>query len=159
MTVMDPNVDFSDGPAFGARLERRLGRTISLGVLGSYARSSEKFDAGGGNIIERGDLTLLNLAGELVFKVKPQVPGYFVFGGGARFVSPDEGNRFGRTDDYMEPMAVVGLGLEAFSRRIGVLRAYGRLYVTATADQGSGFGETNSMSTDFALGLNYLFRF
>lgn len=158
-TAAGEDLDFANGPAFGARLERRLGRTLTFGVLGSYARSAEQTGAGAAGTGEQGDMTLLNFAGELVFRVKPEVPGYFLFGGGVHFVSPDaDENRFGRSDDYIEPLAVVGLGLEPFSRRNGALRLYGRLYITATADQ-PGFNETNSLSTDFALGLIYVLRF
>lgn len=152
-------LDWSNGAVFGLRGERRVGRTATLALSGNYGRTKEKFKTGGGSESSTtgGSISVVNLVGELLFKVKPQVPGYFIFGAGARFVSPDSDDSFfGREDSYVEPLGVVGLGVEALSRRRGALNVYLRFYIAATTEQP--LQSTNSLSTDFAIGLNYLFR-
>lgn len=146
-------LDLSNGSAFGARVEYRVGGATALGISGSYARSSEKF-AGAAT---GGDLTIVNLVGEVLWRVKPSVPGYFVFGAGVRYSAPKEDDPlFGNADSYTEPLGVIGLGIEPLRRRRGLLRLYLRLYIVATAEQP--IASTSSLRTDVALGLAYLFR-
>ncbi len=152
-------LDFSNGPAFGGRLEYRFAETVTLGVLGSYGRSEEKFQAGGtGGETTSGGMSMVNVAGELLFRVKPSVPGFFMIGGGARSVTPDEDEaRFGRTDSYTEPFGIFGVGFDAMSRRRGALRFEGRFYLTSAADQE--IQETKSLVLDIGIALTYVFRF
>lgn len=153
------DLDFSNGPAFGGRLEYRFAETVTLGAMGSYGRSEEKFEAGGtGGETTSGGMSLVTVAGELLFRVKPSVPGFFMIGGGARSVTPDEEDpRFGRTDSYTEPFGIFGIGFDALSRSKGALRFEGRFYVTKAADQQ--IEETKSLALDIGIALTYVFRF
>ena len=155
--VDGPTLDLSNGPAFGARVEYRVGAATALGLSGSYARSSEKFETASGDATTGGDLTIVNLVGEVLWRIKPSVPGYFVFGAGVRYSAPKEDDPlFGNADSYTEPLGVIGLGIEPLRRRKGLLRLYLRLYIVATAEQP--IASTSSLRTDVALGLAYLFR-
>ncbi len=148
--------DLSNGAAFGARVEYRVGGATALGLSGSYARSSGKFETASG-ATTGGDLTLVNLVGEVLWRIKPSVPGYFVFGAGVRYSAPKgDDPLFGNADSYTEPLGVIGLGIEPLRRRKGLLRLYLRLYIVATAEQP--IASTSSLRTDVALGLAYLFR-
>lgn len=165
--VADDDLSFDNGPALGLTLGYRVGRALSLDVSGSWARSEERLQSGQGGVdaLKFGDMTLWQLWGELVFRLKPSVPGYFLLGGGARRVVPDKVDpddlttaRFTREDSYTEPIVSLGAGLEFRAGEHGAVRAYLRIYTGPPADLGGRTSETNSLATDFALGAALFYR-
>jgi hypothetical protein len=165
-TDRDVNLGFGNGAAFGLTADYRLGRTVSIDVSGSYGRSQEEVSsATGGDTFKAGKMALWQLWGELVFRIKPSVPGYFVLGGGARHVVPDEVDpddpstaRFTREDAYTEPIITLGAGLEFPAGRHGAARVYFRIYTGPPADLGGLTISTNSLATDWALGAVFLVK-
>lgn len=156
-------IDLSNGPAFGARVEFRLSRTGTFVLRGSYARTEEKVELSGGGEVFGAKLTEIEGAAELLLKLKPTVPGYFIVGAGARYVDPDAVDpgdpttaRFTKEESSTEPLATAGLGLELGNRRRGAFRIEGRLYFAVPTSQEF---DTKGVVTDFALGLSYVFRF
>lgn len=160
------NIGLGNGPAFGARVEYRIGRTVSLGVAGSRARTEEKTETGGSSdALFFGDMTVYHVLGEVLFRVKPSVPGYFVLGGGMRFVDPDPFDpddpggtvRFTREDNYTEPLFTTGVGLEFTGGRRIAVRFDIRFYISLPADLADNI-DSNSLASDFALGGVLLYR-
>lgn len=158
------SIGLSNGPTFGARAELRLNRTVTFVVRGSYARTEEKVEVGTGDATFAGETAHIEAAGELLLKGKASVPGYFIFGGGVRFVNPDAvvaGDattaRFTKEESTTESLIIAGVGLELGGRRRGVFRIEGRFTFSFPTEQVK--FDTKSVATDFALGLAYLFRF
>ena len=156
------SIGLSNGPTFGARAELRLNRTVTFVVRGSYARTEEKVVFSTGDAFFAGQTTHIEAAGELLLKGKASVPGYFIFGGGVRFVNPDAEvdattARFTTAESTTESLIIGGVGLELGGRRRGVFRIEGRFTFSFPTEQVE--FETKSVATDFALGLAYLFRF
>ena len=156
------SIGLSNGPTFGARAELRLNRTVTFVVRGSYARTEEKVEVSTGDATFAGEFTHIEAAGELLLKGKASVPGYFIFGGGVRFVNPDAEvdattSRFTTAESTTESLIIAGVGLELGGRRRGVFRIEGRFTFSFPTEQAK--FETKSVATDFALGLAYLFRF
>lgn len=156
------SIGLSNGPTFGARAELRLNRTVTFVVRGSYARTEEKEESAGSAFFA-GNMTHIETAGELLLKGRASVPGYFIFGGGVRFVNPDAvvaGDattaRSTKEESTTESLIIAGVGLELGGRRRGVFRIEGRFTFSFPTEQSF---ETKSVATDFALGLAYLFRF
>lgn len=155
------DVGLGNGPAFGGRIEYRLTPTGSIALTGSYARAEEEI--GTDDVRRARDLTIVNVAGELLLKMKESVPGFFIFGGGVRFVDPDFdagdgflGGRGGAA--FSEPIVILGAGLEFLLGRRDALRPVARFYFSVPADQPEPL-DARSFATDFALGFVYLHRF
>lgn len=166
--IGDNNLRFDNGPAIGLRADVRLGRTVSFDVAGTWARSEEKLESGSGGVdtILGGDMTIWQLMGELIFRVKPSVPGYFVIGGGVRRVIPDEEDpldpgtaRFTSDEPFNEPIVTIGLGLQFTGGRHFAARPEIRWYIGPPEDLGGASSDTKSLSADFVLGFSMLYRF
>jgi hypothetical protein len=149
------SVALRGGPAIGGRLEYRFTRTFSLGVTGSYSRPDERLDLGNTQVVSGEDFTQLQFTGELLLRVKPNIPGYFILGGGARHVTP-EGELTQHREEFTEPLGIVGVGLEFGSRRKWAGRIDFRFYMVAPADQPE--LEMNSVETDLSLGAGFMYR-
>jgi hypothetical protein len=152
-------ISFGGGPPLGVRLEYRLSRTLSLGAAGSWGRLDERLEGLGARASRTDGLTQFQFSGELLLRVKPSVPGYFILGGGARRVDAD-GNQ---PDPYLhdvtafsEPLGIIGAGVELSSRRRRTLKLDLRFYLVSPAEQIK--FETKSLATDFALGFSLMFR-
>lgn len=155
-------VELTNGPAFGLRAEYRLTRTGTIAVIGTYARSEEQLNVVAATPTSSlgQDLTLYQVAGEILFKMKESVPGFFALGGGLRFVDASGEAGFLRADVFTEPILTGGLGLEFLLSRRDVLRASGRYYFGIIGEQSlrADFDDRTTGS-DFALGFAYLRRF
>ncbi len=155
-------VSFSNGATFGARLDYRVTRSLGLGVRASYGRSEEKQQREATTGFSEGSFTHLMFAGELLLRVKPSVPGYFVLGGGVRYVDPgadasdESADQFTQFDSFTEPFGLLGVGLEFASTRRRAVRIDFRTYLVSPANEPR--INTNSLEVDFALGLSFLYR-
>lgn len=165
--VTGRDVGLANGPAFGGRLEYRLTPTGTIAVLGSYGSTEEEQETSAGDAARFRDLTVIQVTGELLLRLKESVPGFFIVGAGSRFVDPDgaEAGSLGGPNgaSYSEPLVVGGVGLEFLFSRKNALRAAGRFYLTVPGGEPgggvSGGFESDGLATDFALGFTYLHRF
>ncbi len=153
------DLDLSNGPFFGARFEFRATRTFWVGFRGSFGRTQEKFETGGTGRSDTAlgrEMSQIQGSGELYWRLKPQVPGYFLLGAGLRHTSTDAGD-VGFLDPnatFNEPFAVTGAGLDLVSKNRNIFRVELRLYfLSPEAKEGV---DTGTLTTDFAVGLSYL---
>lgn len=152
-------VSLGGGPAIGARMEYRLTRTLGIGVAGSWSQPDERRESQAGRIISPEPITQIQVTGELMLKVKPNIPGYFILGGGARYMDPtssDPNDYIHDTQSWTDPMGIVGAGVEIGSRRSRVFKIDFRLYLVSPSDQLN--FETKSIETGFGLDLVFMFR-
>lgn len=152
-------ISFGGGPAVGARLEFRVTRTLTIGAAGSWGRLDERQEGLGVRAARPNGLTQLQFSGEFLMRVKPNVPGYFILGGGVRRIDADGNNPddyFHDVSPFTEPLGIVGAGAELGSRRRRTVKLDLRLYLVSPAEQ-SRF-QTKALATDFALGLGLMFR-
>jgi len=167
LTETNEELSFKNGPLFGARMEFRAGRTATLAVAGSYGRSREKRAQGGGTdaILDERTITLLQVTGELLLRMKPSVPGYLLVGGGARFVDPEpwepgeSGTRLGQRN-FTEAMGIAGAGLEISPGGRSVVHIDARFYLVkpeVEPEENWQF-DAKSFVTNFALSVTYLYR-
>ncbi len=152
-------ISFGGGPPVGARLEYRLTRTLAIGAGGSWARLNEKRETTSSKTVSSEGLTQWQGVGELMLKVKPNIPGYFILGGGARHIVPDSDNPVDYRHDvepFTDVMGILGAGLELGSRTSRVVKLDFRFYLVSPVEQ------TNitmkSLSLDFAIGFGLMFR-
>lgn len=156
------DISFGGGPLVGLRAEYRLTRTLSLDVSGGWARLDEKQESGRDRVLADDGFSQIQVAGELLLRVKPSIPGYFILGGGARLINPDEADdpnndlRFHDRDSFTDVMGVLGVGLELGARRHRVFKLGLRLYFVSPAEQER--FETNSLSVDLGIGGTFMFR-
>ncbi len=153
------NVSFGGGPPVGARMDYRLTRTLAIGAAGSWARLNEKLESSSSKRTSTEGFSQWQVSGELMLKVKPNIPGYFILGGGARRIIPDSD----QPEDYLhdvEPftdgMGILGAGVELGSRRSRTFKFDFRFYLVSPSNQLQ--VETKSVSVDFALGLSLMLR-
>ncbi len=159
-TVSGVKIDFTNSPAGGLRLDYRITGTLALGVFGSYTRVQEKLtDVSGDIIIGTAHFNIFQFGGELALRVKPQIPGYFLLGGGAQLVQPagDDPAQITGTDSFTEPFGIVGAGYEFASTRKRAFRINFRLFLVNPSDQG-GY-EPKSIEVDFVVGAAFILRF
>lgn len=157
----ETSVSFGNGPSFGGRVDYQVARTLAIGAVGSVARANEKQQRGGTAGFSSEDFWLIGFSGELLLKVKANVPGYFVIGGGVRRVVPDSedpNTQFTRVDSFTEPFGLVGAGLEFASTRRRAFRFDLRLFLISPAEEPREDFVTNSLELDFAAGLSFLYR-
>ena len=147
-------ISFSGSPAFGARVEYELTRTLILGAAASYASPEEELENMFGSSIPGISVTLVEIVGEALLRVKPNIPGYFILGGGVRLGDPGEGAV--EDDSFTEPVAILGAGLQPLSRRHWAGRLEFRLHFDAPADQ-PGI-DMEGLATDFSIGLGVVYR-
>jgi hypothetical protein len=108
-----------------------------------------------------GRFNIWQIGGDALLKVKPNIPGYFILGGGARNYVPDSDNPPPPTGKHQstswwEPFGVLGAGIEAGARRRGGFRFELRVYFVAPAEQ-VGF-DVKSMEIDLGLSLGLIWR-
>ena len=155
----DAKISFGGGPPVGARLEYRLTRTLTIGAGASWARLNEQQELQSSKNVNRGGFTQWQAVGELMLKVKPSVPGYFIFGGGARYIVPDSDSaeqNLHNEDPFTDIMGLLGAGIELGSRSRRVFKLDFRFYLVSPAEQAN--IEVKSMALDFAIGLGFMFR-
>ncbi len=148
---------FTNSPSGGLRLDYRITGTLTLGAFGSYARAQEKLKNGDSVIPPDSRLTIVQVGGELLLRVKPRIPGYFILGGGAQMVSPDGDLAFTGSENFTEPFGIVGAGYEFASTRRRAFRLNFRLYLINPTDQVN--YEPKSIEVDFVLGAAFILRF
>ena len=155
----DAKIAFGGGPPVGARLEYRLTRTLALGAGGSWARLNEQQELQSSKNVNPGGFTQWQGVGELMLKVKPNIPGYFTLGGGARYIVPDGDlaeQNLHNEDPFTDIMGILGAGIELGSRTRRVFKLDFRFYLVSPAEQAQ--FNTKGMALDFAMGLSLLFR-
>jgi hypothetical protein len=153
------SVSFGGGPALGLRAEYRITRTLSAGIAGSWASLNEQLKTATATSVSAEGFTQLQFTGELQFKVKPNIPGFFILGGGARYIDPrssDPNDYVHTTQSFTEPLGILGAGLETGGRTSRVFKLDLRVYFVAPSEQQS--FETKSLAIDWALDLAFLFR-
>jgi hypothetical protein len=158
-TINDEEISFGGGPPVGARLEYRLTRTLAIGAGGSWARTKEKRESSGSKTVSSEGFTQWQGVGELMLKVKPNIPGYFILGGGARHIVPDSDQPTDYRHDaepFTDVMGILGAGLELGSRTSRVVKLDIRFYLVSPAEQTR--MNMKSLSLDFAIGLGLMFR-
>lgn len=152
-------VSFGGGPPLGLRAEYRLTRTFYGGLAASWARLDERLETEQTRTSSTEGFTQLQFTGELLFKVKPSIPGYFILGGGARYVSPDSDDPddyVHNVDSFTEPLGILGAGVEIGSRVSRVFKLDFRLYFVSPAEQLE--FDTKSVAIDFAFGVVFMLR-
>lgn len=158
----ETSVSFGNSASFGGRVDYRLTRTLGIGAVGSFARTNEKQQRGSTAGFSSEDFWLIAFRGELLLKVKANVPGYFAIGGGARRVVPNADDpstfQFTRLDSFTEAFGLVGAGLEFASTRRRAFRFDLRLFLISPAEEPRADFDTNSLELDFAAGLSFLYR-
>lgn len=155
----DAKISFGGGPPVGARLEYRITRTLGFGVGGSWARLNEQQELQNSKNVNPGGFTQWQGVGELMLKVKPNIPGYFTLGGGARYIVPDGDSseqNLHNEDPFTDIMGILGAGIELGSRSRRVFKLDFRLYLVSPAEQE--LMDTKGLAVDFAMGLSLLLR-
>ncbi len=156
----ETSISFSNGLSVGGRVDYELSPTFGIGAIGSFARADEKLERGTtAGFSQSEGFWIISFSGELLLRVKQNVPGYFVIGGGARRIvsdSKDPNQQFTRTDSFTEPFGLVGAGAEFASTRRRAFRVDFRLFLVAPADEPR--IETKSLELDFAAGLGFYYR-
>ena len=150
------DISFGGGPAFGVRLEYRLSPTLGIAAAGSYASPQETVGAGS----NPDGFTMLQFSGELMLRVKPNIPGFFILGGGARYTDAsgsDPNSQWHNVTSFTDPMGIVGAGIELGRRQNRMFKIDFRLYLVAPSEQVA--FETKSMEIDFGIDVALLFRF
>lgn len=154
------DISFGNGPAFGIRGEYRLSGTVTFAATASYARMDERMESAGSTSSTEGDFSQFRFTGALALKLKPQVPGYVILGGGARIVRSDADDQevqWHSVETWTEPVGLAGLGIELGSRRDYMFRVEFRFYLVSPGGDRENFA-TNSLGTEFSLGLTFLYR-
>lgn len=154
----EAKVSFGGGPPVGARMEYRLTRTLAIGAGGSWARLNEQQELQNSKNVNPGKFTQWQGVGELMLKVKPKIPGYFIFGGGARHIVPDGESALNlhNVDPFTDVMGILGAGVELGSRKSHVFKLDFRFYLVSPAEQE--LIDTKGLALDFAMGLGLMFR-
>lgn len=154
----EAKVSFGGGPPVGARMEYRLTRTLAIGAGGSWARLNEQQELQNSKNVNPGKFTQWQGVGELMLKVKPKIPGYFIFGGGARHIVPDGESALNlhNEDPFTDVMGILGAGVELGSRKSYVFKLDFRFYLVSPAEQE--LIDTKGLALDFAMGLGLMFR-
>ena len=150
----DDPFKFGNGPAFGLRLHGWLSPTFGLAAHGSFARVSHCPEPG---FCTAREVTLWRGLAELSVRVKPGVPGYFIFGGGVTYVAPDaDATDVFQGPEHLEPTLTGGLGIDFRVTERGAVRLEGRLYLQIPEEQEGLEMEANQI--DVALGVGYAHR-
>jgi hypothetical protein len=155
----DAEIAFGGGPPVGARVEYRFTPTLSFGVGGSWARLNEQQELANSKNVNPGGFTQWQGVGELMLKVKPNIPGYFILGGGARYIVPDSDSaelNLHNDDPFTDITGILGAGIELGSRSRRVFKLDFRFYLVSPAEQER--IDTKGLAVDFAMGLSLLFR-
>ncbi len=154
------SISFGNGLSVGGRVDYQLTRALGIGAISSFARGDEKLSRGTTQGFSGTEgLWIIAFSGELLLKVKQNVPGYFAIGGGARRVVPDSNDpntQFTRTDSFTEPFGLVGAGVQFASTRRRAFRLDFRLFLIAPAEE-TDF-DTKSLELDFAAGVGFFYR-
>jgi hypothetical protein len=152
-------VSFGGGPAIGLRAEYRITKTLSAGIAGSWASLNEQLKTETSTSVSTEGFNQFQFTGELLFKVKPNIPGFFILGGGARYIDPRSSNPIEyvhNIEAFTEPMGILGAGVEVGGRSSRVFKLDLRVYFVSPSEQQ--FFETKSVAIDWALDLAFLLR-
>jgi len=158
-TQGNTDVSLGGGPALGLRMEYRLGRTLDLALAGSYARPSERLKGSNFEISSSDPFNMIQVTGELLLRVKPNIPGYFILGGGFRYtdaVGTDPADYFHNIDPFTDPLGILGAGIAFGQRKSRTFKSNLRFYFVSPSDQLK--FDTKSVEFDFGLDLEFLFR-
>jgi hypothetical protein len=153
-------IGFSNSPSGGLRVDYRLTGTLTIGIFGSYSSPKEKWDLLSGEaIIIQSHSKIYQLAGELLLRIKPRIPGYFILGGGVQYVDPpdDDTSLIGDAGSFTEPFGIAGAGYEFASTRRRAFRVNFRLHLINPSSQGN--YQPKSISVDFVVGAAFILRF
>lgn len=153
------DVSLGGGPAAGLRLEYRLTRTLEIAAAGSYARPSERVEASNTTLTSPDPFNMFQFSGELLLRVKPNIPGFFILGGGVRYTDPISSNPADQqhnVDPFTEPLGILGAGIAFGQRRSRLFKVDFRLYFVSPSQQLR--FDTKSMEVDFGVDLEFLLR-
>lgn len=153
-------VSFTSSPAAGLRFDFRLTQTLTLAAFGSYTRVQERVESATGAVnIGEPHFDLISIGGELLVRVKPRIPGYFILGGGAQRVSPtgdDPNLQLTTIENFTEAFGIAGIGYEFASTRKRAFRINLRFFLINPADQER--YDPKSVEVDFMLGAAFILR-
>jgi len=158
-TAGGTKVSLGGGPAIGLRMEYRLSRTLDIAVAGNYARPSERLEGGDFQVSSIDPFNMLQFTGELVLRVKPNIPGYFILGGGVRYtdaVGTDPVDYWHDIDPFTDPLGILGVGIAFGQRRSRLFKADFRFYFVSPSEQLR--LDMKSMEVDFGIDLVFLLR-
>ncbi|NIR45073.1 MAG: porin family protein [Gemmatimonadetes bacterium] len=159
-TAAGDEVSFTSSPGGGLRLDYRLTQTLTLAAFGSYTRVQERVEFSDGTVsVFDPHFDLFHFGGELLVRVKPRIPGYFILGGGAQHVAPegdDPGLQLTSTDSFTETFGIAGAGYEFASTRGRAFRVNFRFFLINPADQER--YNPKSIEIDFVLGAAFILR-
>ena len=153
------DVSLGGGPAAGLRLEYRLTRTLEIAVAGSYARPSERVKISNTSRTSPDPFNMLQFSGELLLRVKPNIPGFFILGGGVRYTDPVGSNpaeQRHNVDPFTEPLGILGAGIAFGQRSSRLFKVDFRLYFVSPSQQLR--FDTKSVEVDFGVDLEFLLR-
>jgi hypothetical protein len=153
-------VSLGGGPAAGLRAEYRLTRTLELAAAGSYARPSERVDRGDRVLTSPDPFNLYQFTGELLLRVKPNIPGFFILGGGIRYTDPvssDPSSQSHNVDPFTDPLGLLGAGIAFGQRSSRTFKLDFRVYFVSPSQQLR--MDTKSVEIDFGVDLEFLLRF
>ncbi|MEE9134047.1 MAG: hypothetical protein V3U13_10840 [Gemmatimonadota bacterium] len=159
-TSQGTDVSFGGGPALGLRLEYRLTSTLGIAAAGSWAHPKERLRGANFAISSSDAFNMWQFSGELMLRVKPKIPGFFILGGGVRYTDPvsvDPGDYQHNVTSFTEPLGIIGAGVELARRRSRLFKVDFRLYMVAPSDQLK--FETKSVELDLGVDLEFLLRF
>lgn len=161
-TANQTPISFGNGPSIGPRFEFRATDQLTLAALGSFARVAEQQELTSGSRLSTERITVLKFGGELLLRVKPGIPGFFVLGGGLRRLDPDAEeetrDHFTQAETFSEPYGEFGAGVELLRRRHTALRLDLRLYFISPNDD-LNYEDVKSVELDLALGAGFIYKF
>jgi len=153
------DVSLGGGPALGLRMEYRVSKTLDVALAGSYARPSERLKGSNFEVSSNDPFDMIQVTGELLLRVKPNIPGYFILGGGVRYtdaVGSDPIDYFHNIDPFTDPLGILGAGIAFGQRRSRMFKFNIRFYFVSPSEQLR--FDTKSVEIDFGLDLEFLFR-
>ena len=152
-------------PQLGMALELRPGGRLAYELAAAFIATDYAADV---RLSEEGDPDRIRGAGSLhiyrtsagvLYRIRPEVPGYFALGGGMLYHSPQENVQYWRDEAQWGATAHVGLGFDVGSQG-HFLRIDGRVHFVKMSE------EVDSdlvplepvLARDWLLSLGYLFR-
>jgi hypothetical protein len=158
-TLGGVEVKLNNSLAVGLRFDYRATGTLTLGAFGSYSRTDEKLTSQDGTVATGiANFNIFQFGGELLLRVKPQIPGYFILGGGAQHVtSAGDDPQITDPGSFTEPFGIIGAGYEFASTRRRAFRINLRFHLINPSEQLN--AEPKSISVDFVLGAAFILRF
>ena len=159
-TLGGVDVKLSNSPSAGLQLDYRLTGTLTFGAFGNYSRTTEKLSSPDGTtLVGLAHFNVIQFGGELLLRIKPRIPGYFILGGGAEYVSAqgDDPSQVTDADSFMEAFGIAGAGYEFASTRRRAFRINFRFYLINPSNQVNYVPK--SIQVDFVVGAAFILRF